>query len=193
MGRAAALKRRLPIEEDFYFRSTIRNALGRARSVRVLPYSFDLSPESAERLGRLLASALGEKTSARSDPAIPYGEEDRWLAAEGGRLADADQLVLLFNLGSTPEAENHGAFALGVRQRAGRSTELLVLLDDGAFRQKLRGQPSAERRVEERLQAWQSVLAPAGLQPIRISLDVPDEASAARMLEQAMLRKAAAA
>ena len=191
--RAALLKRRLPIEEDFYVRSTLRNALGQPRTVRVIPYGFELTADGRERLGRLLTDVLGEKTKVRSDAPVPYGDEDTWLAREGDRLSDADQLILLFNLASTPEAENHGAFVSGVRRQLGRSAELMVLLDDSAFAQKFRAQQSAQRRLEERLQAWKAVLAPAGLEPVRVSLDFTDEVGAARALEQAMLQAPAAA
>jgi hypothetical protein len=185
------LKRRLPLEEDFYIRSLLRNALGKARSVRVVPYACELSNEARERLGRILTGALGETTQVRSDAAVPYGQEDEWLAREDDGLSHTDQLVLLFNLGSTPEAENHGAFAAGVRHLAGKFAELTVLLDESGFARKFRGQPSAERRIAERVQAWRAVLAPAGVTPVQVSLDAADEPGAAAALEQAMLRPAA--
>jgi hypothetical protein len=153
-------------------------------------YSFELLAGARERLGRLLVQALGEKTKVQTDPSIAYGGEDDWLAREGDRLPDNDQLILLFNFGSTPEVENHGAIARGVRQHVGVQAELMVLLDDSGFIHKLRGQPSAQRRLEERLQAWQAVLASAGVEPIRITLDAADEQAAARALEKAMLRTA---
>jgi hypothetical protein len=186
--RAAVLKRRLPIEEDFYVRSLLRDALGQARSVWVVPYGFELSTGARERLGRLLSRAIGEKAQVRCDPSIAYGEEDEWLVRKGDDLTAADQVILLFNLASTPEAENHGTFATGVRQRVGAHSDLTVLLDDSAFRYKFRGQPSAERRIEERLQAWKAVLAATRMEPIRVSLDSAEEAAEASALEQAMLQ-----
>lgn len=191
--RAAVLKRRLPIEEDFYVRSLLRNALGQAKQVRVVAYGFELPAAGRERLERLLTRVLGDKTQVRSDLPVQYGGEDEWLKREGDGLTAADQLILLFNLGSTPEAENHGAFAAGVRQRVASRAELVVLLDDSSFTHKVRGQQSAERRVDERLQAWKAVLSPVGLEPSRVSLDSGEEAGEAQALEQAMLRTPALA
>jgi hypothetical protein len=193
-GRAVMLAQRLPVADDFYLRSLVRNALGRGGTVRIAPYGFDLADDARERLTRLVQAALGEKTRTRLDPGIPYGGEDVWLAENGQGLEGADQLILLFNLGSTPEAENHGALVAGVRERIGRgATALAVFLDDSSFRRKLRGQASAERRIAERLDAWQAVLAPGGVAPVTVSLDAEDEAQAARGLEQALMRSGSAA
>ena len=184
--RAAVLRRRLPVDEDFYVRRMFRNALGQTRSVRVIPYGFEVPQAKREQLERLLIEVLGDTAQVRSDASVLYGEEDEWLAREGEGLSAADQLILLFNLGSTPEAENHGAFAQGVRRNVGTRAELSVLLEESGFRHRFDGQPSAERRIEERLRAWKAVLAPAGLEPVRVSLEAADEAAQARALEQAM-------
>jgi hypothetical protein len=184
--RAAVLKRRLPLPgtDDFYVRSLLRDATGRPGLARVVPYGVELSDRARERLERLLRHALGNSTRVRVDPPVPYGEEDRWLEEEGGRLAQADQLVLLFGLGSTPEAENHGAFAAGARSRlAGRGTGLTLVLDDSGFRTRF-----GERRAGERLHAWTQVLAPTGLTPVSLSLELGEEEVGARTLERAMQR-----
>ena len=186
--RSSALQRRLKVEQDFYVRSVLRDALGRARTVRVVPYSFNPSVEAQETLRQILVRVFGEKTKVQMDPPLPYGEEDAWLAQDRDRLSAADQLILLFNLSSTPEHENHGALVEGVRQQLGREAELLVLLDDSSFAHKLRGQPSAPRRIDERLQAWKAVLAHSGIEPIRVTLETEFSPDAARELEETMLR-----
>lgn len=187
--QAMLLRRRLPVPNDFYLRSVLRAALGRPGSARVVPYSFEVGADARDRLERLLTAALGEKTAVRTDRSVPYGDEDEWLAREGAELTNTDQLILLFNLASTPEAENHGAFVAGVRERlTGAGTSLLVILDDSALRHRLRGQPSAERRLNERVQAWSAVLGSSGVTPMVINLDSTDEAESARTLERAFLR-----
>lgn len=191
-GRAAMLAQRVPLADDFYLRSLLRNALGRPSTVRVVPYSFDLAPDARERLTRLVQAALGDKARVALDPAIAYGEEDSWLAREGSRLPSTDQLILLFNLASTPEAENHGALVAGVRKSIGNAgTALMVLLDESGFRHKLRGQGSADRRVQERLDAWRSVLASSAVTPVTVALDAEDELVGARDLERALLHSGA--
>ncbi len=188
---AAMLKRRVPVPgpEDFYIRSLLRNALGRPGLARVVPYGFQPTSSARERLQRLLAAALGEKVRVEVDDPVPYGAEDRWLAAAGGTLGEADQLVLLFAMASTPESENHGAFAEGVRNRLkGGGTGLTLLIDDSSLRERLRGQASAARRLGERAAAWRDVLAPVGIAPVVIGLELGEEEVSARTLEKALLR-----
>jgi hypothetical protein len=186
--RSAHLKLRLAIPHDFYVRRVLRDAVGRARTVRIVPYSFDLAAQSRNKLSRLLVDALGEKTTIEIEPSIAYGKEDEWIEAQAGKLADADQIIVLFNLASTPEAENHGELVDRLRQQLNVQSELMVFVDDSSFMRKLRGQASAPRRLEERLLAWRTVLAPCEIDPIRVSLDSTDEDGAARALEQALLR-----
>jgi len=189
--RAAVLARslKLPGEEDFYVRTLLRNALGRPGIARVVPYAATPSVPGRERLERLLGQALGDKVRVEFDPPVPYGEEERWVATESERLSRADQLVLLFSLGSTPEAENHGAFARAVASAlSGRGTGLTLLIDDSGFRERGRGQPSAQRRLDERIAAWRQVLLPTGHDPVILSLELGEEEVGARILEKALQR-----
>ena len=141
----------------------------------------------------MLAAALGEKVSVSFDPPVAYGQEDEWIAANARELSESDFLVLLFSLSSTPEAENHGAFARAVRKQLGNgSTSLIVLLEEGALRRRLEGSPSAERRLAERRQSWSAVLAGSGLEGIPVSLDAATEEQAAQSLERSLLRIPAA-
>jgi hypothetical protein len=192
LARSAHLKHRLEIPHDFYVRRVLRDAIGRARTVRIVPYSFDLSAQANKKLSRLLVDALGEKTSIETEPSIAYGKEDEWTEAQAGKLANADQVVVLFNLSSTPEAENHGELVDRLRKHLNGEAELMVLVDDSSFMHKLRGQASAPRRLDERLLAWRTVLAPCEIDPIRVSLDSTDEVEAAGALEQALLRSSSA-
>ncbi|MCA1713975.1 MAG: hypothetical protein LC715_02210, partial [Gammaproteobacteria bacterium] len=185
--RSAQLKRRFEIEHNFYVRRILRDASGRARTVRVIPYAFDLAAEPRDTLKRLLVDALGDRTAVQTDASIVYGDEDRWIERQAGQLAEADQLILLFNLASTPEAENHGALVGRLRDQLKDQAELTVLLDQSGFMHKLRGQASAPRRLEERLQAWRAVLASSQVGPIPVMLDSADP-DAARALERAMLQ-----
>jgi hypothetical protein len=137
----------------------------------------------------MLAAALGEKVRLSFDPPVAYGEEDQWLSANAGALLGNDYLVLLFSLASTPEAENHGAFALAVRKQVeGGPTHLLILLEEGALRRRLQGSPSAERRLTERRRSWAAVLAGAGLEPTLVSLEASGEDEAAQALERGLMR-----
>lgn len=191
--RSERLRRRMAVDQDYYVRRVVRDAVGRARHVRVVPYSFELTRDAADRLKRLLIHVLGEKATVELSAAVDYGKEDEWLQAHGEQLSRCDQVILLFNLSSTPEHENHGAMVSGVRQRLGNSVELLALLDDSGFVHRHRGQPSAARRLDERLNAWRTALAPAGIEPVRFSLDEAAPSDAADQLERALARGAAVA
>jgi hypothetical protein len=157
--------------------------------VRIVPYGFELSAGGRERLVRLAHAAIGDKTVVHTDVAVAYGDEDQWLAREGNTVTEADHLIVLFNFASTPELENHGALVAGIQRSIGSAgTALLVLLDDSSFRRKLRGQTSAELRVQERLDTWKSVLAANAVTPATVTLDLADETASAQILEQALQR-----
>jgi hypothetical protein len=71
-------------------------------------------------------------------------------------------LIILFNLSSTPEAENHGALAAGIRRRLARErsgARLAALLDETPYRQRLGAQSDAEHRLQTRRAEWERVLA----------------------------------
>jgi len=190
--RAARLARRMrvPGEEDFYVRTLLRGALGRPGEALVVPYGTTPSIAARERLERLLGQALGEKMRVTIDAPVPYGEEERWLAANHQRLTTADQVVLLFSLSSTPEEENHGAFARdSAAALRGRGGGFTLLIDDSALRERLRGQGSGQRRLDERAAAWRRVLTTsAGVEPVILSLELGEEEVGARLLERALLR-----
>ncbi len=191
--KAEFLRRNLSIRQDFYFRSLLRDALGEPGKARVVAYGLDLSGERRQRLDRMLGAALGEKVSLSFDPPIAYGSEEEWLSANAGSLADSDYLILLFSLSSTPESENHGAFASAARkQMAGGPATLIILLEEGALRNRLRGASSSDRRIAERVQAWNAVLAGAGVQPTLVSLEGAAEEEAAQALERSLVQTPAA-
>ena len=185
LGRHVAV----PGAEDFYVRSLLRNATGRAGEARVVPYGFTPGRSSRERMERLLVKALGERTRVLFSEPVAYGGEDAWLAGHDARLRDADQLVLLFALASTPEAENHGAFARGVVEAVGSGAGLTILLDDSSYRHRLRGQASAERRLADRVGAWKQVIGVTGHEPVVVSLELGEEEIGARLLERALQRR----
>jgi hypothetical protein len=187
--KAEVLRRRLPIRQDFYIRSLLRDALGEPGDARVVAYGMDLVGDRRHRLDRMLRAALGEKVSLSFDPPVAYGSEDDWLSANATTLTGSDYLILLFSLSSTPESENHGAFAGAVRkQLAGGPTSLIVLLEEGALRGRHQGSKSSELRIKERVQAWRAVLAGAGVEPSLVSLEASAEDEAVQALERSLVR-----
>jgi hypothetical protein len=180
---------RVPGTDDFYVRTLLRSVDGAGATVRIVPYSFNVPDETQQRLRRLLADVLGERTRVTIDPPIAYGGEDEWLAAARAGLRDDDYLVLLFNMSATPETENHGALVAGLQQRlasAGRGVVLAVLLDEAAMRRHHGGHAGA--RLETRREAWRAMLRPHGLEPVSIDLSDDKLASLAQALEAGLIR-----
>jgi hypothetical protein len=186
--RALRLGRRFPVpgREDFYIRRLLRNAEGQGSLVRIVPYAFHPPLATTRKLERLLADLLGDKARIVFDPPVGYGEEDEWLAAAGPEREEADQWVALFNLASTPEAENHGAFAAGLAAGSG-GAGLAVLLDESAYRARLAGQGGAEGRLAARRSAWAAMLGAAGLAPLSLDLEEGEPTALARTLEAALV------
>jgi hypothetical protein len=193
--RALRLKARFPVPggEDFYVRRLVRSLRGDAPVVRVIPYSFNPPERTQRQLERLLADVLGEKTRMMMEPSIAYGAEDEWLDRLDLRTDDADHLLVLFNLSATPEAENHGALAAGIRRRiveARSGAGLTVLLDESAMRQRLGSDGTA--RLESRRAAWEAMLRQQHTAPLSLDLDA-EPATLARPLEAALLHAHAGA
>lgn len=179
----------LPGREDFYIRRLVRSADGTPLSVRVTSYAYQPAPEVKERLKALVTEALGDRVRLHFDEPVSYGSEDHWLGQATLR-PDDDYHLLLFALSATPEAENHGRLAHALRERlAGdrNGTVLAAILDESGFRRQFAGQGNLEQRVAARREAWESVLAGAGIAPLAMDLTGMEE-TAAQRLEAALIQ-----
>jgi hypothetical protein len=171
-----ALRAPLPASLVPYFRSAfsaVEGVVGRG-IVALMPYSYEPSPPTLSALHRLLPAALGANLAVDAHAAVRYGEEDaflRHLAERGGAVADA--IALLFSLAATPEDENHGAVIAGVRDwltAARRSAQLLVLVDEGPYAERMAAQAGAAQRMAERRQAWRDFVAARGVNACFVDL-----------------------
>jgi hypothetical protein len=69
-------------------------------------------------------------------------------------------------LASTPEVENHGALLTAWRDwlaKHAAATPLLVLIDEGPYAARLRGEAVFEQRLQERRKLWREFVAGFGL------------------------------
>ncbi len=141
------------------------------RPVLVLPYSYALDAPRQAGLVDLLAR---QGQAALLLPSLPLGAED--LPTLGLPATHPAEVIALFALTATPEAESHGAFvrALAVRLRGQGS--LQVLVDESGFRKRFGGASGAQRR-RQRQAAWVACLdaaLPAGAAgPEFVDLDDP--------------------
>jgi hypothetical protein len=164
----AARSLALPPQAQARARSTF-GALGLAPgSVRVVPYAYEPDGAARARIGRALERELGQGLSLDQGAAVAYGEEERALAGFSSSEPPAAAVVVM-NLASTPEDENHGRFLEGLRdtlQRARAEVPLLVLVDEGPYLARMGG----GARVDERRRAWEAFVGARGLRPAFVDL-----------------------
>jgi hypothetical protein len=189
---AARLRRRfrVPGREDFHVRRILRTAHGGSVEVRIVPYGYSPAQLTRQALSGLMVAALGDGTRTRFDTPITYGGEDEWLAVSGAGATE-DHILVLFNLASTPEAENHGALLAGVRQvlQQGRSgTALACLVDEAPYRERLAGQAAAAARIGTRRAAWEAMAAAHGMHPFFADLGDDTDAGLVKRLESALVQ-----
>ena len=149
----------LPSNEP-YFRRLLNPYRGKGLLVEVLSYSHRVK-EGDDRLLAFLSDAFGVLADIHMGHAVPYGEPPPHFPVDPDRALCA---VALFNVAQAPE-ETHGEFLeelkTTVRGR-GRPNMLLVLLDCEAY-----AQIDHEKRLNERCQAWATLVKECGLQALR--------------------------
>jgi hypothetical protein len=130
----------------------------------VVPYAYEPKAPSVAGLESLLAATLGANLKVEVRDPVRYGDEETVasrLAATG-----ATWHVILMTLASTPEVENHGAFLTAWRDwlaRNATSSPLLILIDEGPYAARMRGEAAFEQRVQERRKLWREFVAGYGL------------------------------
>jgi hypothetical protein len=137
----------------------------------VTPYAYEPKPQSVAGLEALLGAALGGNLKIEVRPAVRYGDEK----SIGTRIAEqaATWHVLLMTLASTPEVENHGAFIGGWRDwlvKSSNAVPMLILIDEGPYASRMRGDVGFEQRVQERRKLWRDFVAGYGLRACFVDL-----------------------
>jgi hypothetical protein len=164
----------LPGPEDLYFRRLLMQGRGAGRHISVLPYSFAPERASKEALRLLVLDLVGGGVQLDFMSPLDYGMEDDYLA----KVAQAEEphpdfLVVLFNMAATPEQENHGRLLSGIKEAAARGKgprQILALLDESAYRERLPDHASAEARLADRRKAWERMARDSGFKLLSLSL-----------------------
>jgi hypothetical protein len=130
----------------------------------VVPYAYEPKAASVAGLESLLAATLGANLKVQMRDPVRYGDEE----TVAGRLAagGATWHVILMTLASTPEVENHGAFLKAWRDwfaKNATSSPLLILIDEGPYAARMRGEAAFEQRLQERRKLWREFVAGYGL------------------------------
>lgn len=170
------LTRAFPVSlgERYFQRLVAAWRLGSAR-VAAVSYSFAVPKQSAEGLARLLTRVFQSAVDVRWLPAVAYGADDL-PELPASPLAAA---VAVFNLGATPERENHGAFAQALIAKLAGRAPLIAIVDTSDFAARFTANPS---RMAERQSAWQQVLAEHDVEVLFVRLAEPDLRAAAAAL-----------
>lgn len=175
--RRRAKRVALPLDERYY-RRLVAAWVGEPARVRVIPYSYTLTPEARAGLEAVLARAYGNAAPTIDAP-VGWGD-DEWLNPATDAAGTPEIRLPLFSLTATPEEDAHGAFltALGADAGAGRaaaSGTTVVLVDESTF--VARWGDDAGRR-EERRAVWRELLEAHGSVAVFVDLADPDLAAA---------------
>jgi hypothetical protein len=138
-----------------------------AETASVVPYAYEPKAPSVAGLQSLLTATLGANLKVAVGEPIKYGDEE----SVAKRLAATKTAwhVILMTLASTPEVENHGAFLAAWRDwlvKNATSAPLLILIDEGPYAARMRGEAVFEQRVQERRKLWREFVAGYGLRAV---------------------------
>lgn len=140
------------------------------RVVRLTAYAYEPAAAAERGLQQLLAAAFGADTRVEFGAMLPYGEEARFDATLRGTAPDIE--VVLFNLASTPEAENHGTVlqTLLAHPSAGADPRRLALVDESPYLARMGGDASLAGRVAQRRAAWRDFVRSHGIEACLVDL-----------------------
>lgn len=153
--RLRLLERRFPIDlTQAYFQRLAAKHSRHAGEFIAIPYAKTIGPSAAIILSRIVQDVFGSGSSIRVLDTVPFGGEDDFPKV----LSNSPDSIhlLLFDLASTPESENHGVFLKAVKAAASPSRLVIALVDSNEFSTRFGG---AGDRLEQRTKLWQQFLA----------------------------------
>ena len=157
----------LPPQVVAYARAALGAGGDRTLAVGVTPYAFEPPPGAAAEVAKAIARAFGSAARPDLRPAIAYGDEGAIAAAFDADAHRVGARVLLMNLASTPETENHGAAIVAARDHARRARPplpLLVVVDESAYAARFPPAGESAGRLEERRRLWREFAASHGVE-----------------------------
>lgn len=163
-----------------YFARLLRDFDEGPVAVRVVPYSFAVTPPAVAALETLLVRALGAGATLAVAPPVAYGDEET--TSGDTEHVGRGPVVALFNATATPERETHGRF-LAALAAAAAGRPLLVIVDEAAFNARWRDD---QARREARRRLWRDACAEVRLAPVFVDLAAPDLAAVAEAVDAAL-------
>ncbi len=173
---------RFPLRlDEAYFQRLTRVLRGTPATIRVLPYSYHLSPGAALGLSELLTRTFGRRATVSVAPGVAFGDED---TVDARALAGgATVLAPVCALTATPEPENHGVFIERIAEAAGAAAELVVVVDESGFQRQF---PAEIARRTERRALWRQFLETRKGAAVFVDLEQPDLPAAQAALQAAL-------
>lgn len=159
-----------------------------AQVARLTTFAYEPAAGSERGLQRLLRAALGADTRVEFAPMLAYGDEATFEARLLGTAPDIE--AVLFNLASTPEAENHGAVLHTLLAAHAAGQRRLVLVDESPFLARMDGDASLAGRIEQRRAAWRDFVRSHGLDACLVDLAALDGAAAVASADVERLQRA---
>ena len=117
------------------------------------PMPSALSPSSAIALNQIVQDVFGTRSTIRILDTVQFGGEDDLPVSS--KVQNSIHLVL-FDLASTPESENHGVFLKALKVKAYSRRPVISLVDSHEFKARF---GSTGDRVEQRTKLWRRFLA----------------------------------
>jgi hypothetical protein len=185
-SRANRLQQRFPLADrnDPYLRRLLASPNDKNILVSVMPYSYHPAAATRQHLSDLLRNALGQASRIEFTPTIPYGSEEGYLdllreVADDGKTPSAAHTVyiVLFSAAATPENEIQGALMQELQRiltQRKDPAQLLAILDEAPYRQRLSGQAGAGERLSERRRSWQQMLQKYQTREVMLDLGCDD-------------------
>jgi hypothetical protein len=168
--KAAGLQRAsgLPADLSAYAMTALgAGGQGLQTSISVFPYAYEPGARITERLEPVLQEMLGRGARPRMHPPVPYGAEAALAPAlrEFGR--NHHGCVILMNLASTPETENHGLVLDNARELvrdASIGAPCRLLVDEASYADRFAVDGSLAGRLDQRRRLWQDFAARHGIE-----------------------------
>ncbi|WP_448006099.1 DUF2868 domain-containing protein [Agromyces bauzanensis] len=160
----------LPLTEPYY-RRLVARYLGRSGRIRVVPYSYTVTPDARGGLDAILGRAYDGATITVEAP-VAWGDDEALANLSFARLAAAEEVVVpLFGLAATPERQAHGEFLDALAATAGTGHPLTALVDESGFRARW---PGDDERLTVRRAAWRDLVTAHRATPVFVDLAEPD-------------------
>lgn len=173
----------LPLDEP-YFRRLLLQSGHDTRDVLAIPHARALTPEAALALDGVVRRVCGAGSAPRLAGCVPFGGED---APQLPPMPQAGGLLLLlFDMGATPEPEHQGVLIKAVRAQAGAAQQMIGVVDSAEFRRRF---GEAGERLTQRRQLWAAFLAGHGLSCVCADVSAVAADALAEQLEAALAGK----